>query len=213
MKLIELIKAKDLRVYTKNSEGSSTVIVRTEAIIPACDLDILAEMYIDLDIRRQWDSTFIKLERPQVISENEDIIYQEMKLPFPLSNRDFVLQRFYADSLLDADKIAEKGFWKKSNRYKVIALKDAEHASYPEKKGTIRASNSTVMVLEEDPQGSGNVIYRLVSLADLKGKLPAWALHQGTSKGMAKLVEETSQAYRKHSEEWKQKLASVASLN
>lgn len=79
-------------------DQAESLIVRSEISALDVDIDILAQMNIDLSIRKQWDSSFLSLQVLKTLSENKDIIYQEMKMPFPISNRDFLLQRFYANN-------------------------------------------------------------------------------------------------------------------
>jgi len=51
---------------------------------------------LDIDYRRKWDDTVLKLEIVESSKEdNLDVIYWEMKWPTMFSNRDYLFARRY----------------------------------------------------------------------------------------------------------------------
>lgn len=85
----------------------------------------------------------------------------------------------------------------------MIALRSVETDDHSTRKGVVRATNSTLMVFEEDVNNPRKVYYRIISQVDLKGQIPSWAIYQGSGKEMLKVVEDTFQSYRKNVSKWK----------
>lgn len=183
-------------------DGDSRVMVRTEAIIMDGNIDILAKMNIDLETRKEWDKEFSNIHRATVFSENEDLITQEMKMPFPVSDRDFLLHRYYVHNKLHPQEIIKKGLWKKNNSYWTIFLQSVENEHYPVRKSVVRAENTTVLLFEEDADDPRKTRYSMVARTDLKGQIPFWAIKQGVGKKAAKVVDATFDSYRKNVGKW-----------
>lgn len=132
-----LILEKDKKVYVKFKEGDSRINVRSEATLYDFNIDILAQMNIDLAKRKDWDGSFTNMQLSKKLSENEDVIYHEMKMPFPLSNRDFVQYRYYVNNFLHPEEVEQRGLWKTPNKYWVIVLQSVIMDEHPEKKGQL----------------------------------------------------------------------------
>lgn len=179
------------------------MVVRVEALIPNADSDILAQMHIDNKIRREWDTSFCNISCPGIISAREDILYQEYKMPFPISNRDFLLYRYHLCNEKNPEEVEDKGLWNKPNKYWILMLNSIQDDAHPIKKGLTRAHIFTGQVFEQDPQNPDNVIYRMVSQVDMRGHLPSWVINQACGKGTAKVVDDMVKAYRKNANRWK----------
>lgn len=190
----------------KFKDGDSKINARSEAILLDADIDVLAQMNIDLNIRKEWDGSFTNLQRLEVFSDNEDVIYQEMKMPFPLSNRDFVQYRYYVNNLLHPEEIEKRGLWKSKNKYWIIILQSVSLTERPAKKGAVQGESTAMILLEEDEHVPRKVHYKMYSSTDLKGNIPAWVLHQAGGKQAAKVLDQTFRSYRKNESRWRKQV-------
>ena len=193
---------KNRKVYVRFKDGESKINVRSEAVLLDADIDILARMNMDIDIRREWDGSFSRVQLSEVFSENEDTIYSEMKMPFPLSNRDFVQYRYYVNNYLHPEEIEKKGLWKKKHKYWLFVLQSVSLPAFPARKGVVRAENTTMLLLEEDEHVPRKVHYKLISATDLRGNIPLWVLQNAVGKQAAKVIDHTISAYRKNASKW-----------
>lgn len=177
-------------------------MVRSEALILDADINTLAKMNIDIELRKQWDRQFFDISIPEVYNQNEDLLYQVIKTPFPLANRDFLLRRFYVNNAEQPDEIEKVKLWKKPNKYWMFVCNSVENKNHPCKKGLVRADNLSAIIFEEDPSNPKNVIYKMVTKTDLKGNIPLWVLKNSVGKATAKVLDETIAAYRKNANAW-----------
>ena len=189
---------KGKQVYVKMKAGESNISVYAEGVFKDTSADVIAQMHIDPVMRKKWDTAFNTLQRLETLDENSDILYQELKMPFPLTNRDFIVKRQYFSNQLHPDKAAKYGLKHKTNKYWLLVLNSVEWNA-PVKKGLVRAENPiSVMLFEEDPQNPKNTIYKMASQTDLKGNIPAWALNQAVGKGTLKVMESVEHVYHKN---------------
>lgn len=190
-------------MYVKLTEGQPTISVRLDATLMDIDIDVIAQMNIDLDIRRQWDHNFETLKTTETLSETEDYTLQELKLPFPLSNREFIVHRCFINNKLHPAEIERLGLWQKKNKYWIILQTSIETTNIPLRKNVVRGSLKTALVIEQDSDDPRKSYYRMISQTDLKGNVPLWALKQGGGRSAAKILNETIQAYHKNAKKWK----------
>ena len=147
------------------------------------------KMFSDIALRPKWDSTPKVIKLVEQISPNNDIIYQELNLPFPLTNRDFVQKRLYLDNKSNSEIIKQLGLYEREHRYFVILLESTERPEYPRKDSPVRGETKMAYYLiEEDPENSNNSKITVVMCQDLKGSIPFMVINKVATKIPHKLV-------------------------
>ena len=193
---------KEKQVYVKFKEGDSNIGVRSVATVMDGDIDMLAQMHINLEMRKQWDGTFSSMRIVQSFSENEDLIHHEMKMPFPITNRDFVHYRYYINSQSHGEELDKLGIPRGNGRFWLLMLQTVEYDQIPAGKGVLRAEDTSVMIFEEDKDNPKKVSITLISATDLKGSIPLMALQYSVGKQAGKLLEHFISSFRKNREKW-----------
>lgn len=143
----ELTKS-ETRVWTRNVVGCDFHMVKMSAPFPGVEADVLYDVLLDPDYRRDWDSHMVASEDIGCLNVNNDIGYyasewearwqtfrhctistntlstRTVSCPAPLKSRDFVLMR----SWLDTGPMGEQ----------MVLSRSVTHRDWPPKKGFVR---------------------------------------------------------------------------
>lgn len=93
----EKVNTNDIRIITKNVEGSDSLLLKTFATINF-PLSTIVKAINTFDIRTKWDKGFYDMEVLDSRTEDNakiEIIYSKMHFPWPFSDRDWVQQKTY----------------------------------------------------------------------------------------------------------------------
>lgn len=93
----EAVNKNDIRIITKNVEGSDSLLLKTFATINF-PLSTIVKAINTFDIRTKWDKGFYNMETLDSRTEENvkiEVIYSCMKFPWPFSDRDWVQQKTY----------------------------------------------------------------------------------------------------------------------
>ncbi|XP_078510533.1 phosphatidylcholine transfer protein isoform X2 [Lissotriton helveticus] len=115
-----------MTIYRLYDQESGLYEYKVFGGLPDCPPELFADVYMDLDYRKQWDQ-FVKALYETTFEEGK-AIYWEVKYPFPLSNRDYLYVRKRQDLNIDGRKI-----W-------VILAKSISLPDITEKSGIIRVT-------------------------------------------------------------------------
>ena len=163
---------------------------------------IMQQMNVDPEIRAQWDTHHCKFQRVQIFSEKEDLVYSELKMPFPMSNRDFLLSRYYLNSDQHAEEIERLGFPKTENKRWILMQHPVELQEYPAIKGIERADSVTLLIWEQDRENPNIIYTKAMSKTNLKGKIPDSLVNMGIGKQFLKAHHTSIQTFQKHRADW-----------
>ena len=132
---------------------------------------------LDGEYRTEWDPMTTKVEVIEALANGSDAMYWAFKMPWPLSNRDYVYTRRGAIC---------------GSKYCLVS-RHAEHAQYPaDAGGFVRVyPMCSQMVCEAYDEGNGVHGTRFGSLYwdDLRGKIPARLVNWFASSQVPKLIE------------------------
>jgi hypothetical protein len=163
----ELKKNEDgIRVYTKSSDES-----RHKGVKVTCELDgslsELAALLLDASAHPHWVFNTKESYVVKQVSPYKQIYYSEIKLPWPLTNREVVVEM-----TLRQDPKTKA----------LMVTTDAINSDIPGKKGMVRVVNSSVKWnVTALPGEKLNVEY--VGQADPGGSVPAWITNMFSTKG------------------------------
>jgi hypothetical protein len=149
-----------IKIFLKNAEGSGIKMMRVECELPARHEAVLA-LLLDIPASEKWipqTKTWRYLRRPSL---SECYYYSELRMPWPVSNRDYVVH-------LKA--------WQQPASKVVTVDADVVGGEVPEKEGIVRVLTSTVKwVLHPTQNGHTKLVYQLFT--DPGGLLPSWVVN------------------------------------
>lgn len=131
---------------------------------------------IPLMVQCNPDTEVIKLV--EQVSKNTDVIYCAAKMPFPLSDRDFVQKRLYLCNKEDPELVKELGLPEKENKYFVIIAGNHDSLEYPAQTKPIRGkANMNDWIMEVDPNDENSFTFKAFANTDVCGNIPTGLLN------------------------------------
>jgi len=180
-----IVQEPDLQVFFQPSNQSSINIFKVIALFPDVDAWTLYDVLQDSEYRKVWDEYMLDSFCIEHLNENNDIGYYAVKLPAPLTDRDFVNQRS----------------WRvRGDSEFIIMNRSVNHPAVPERNGFVRA-HSVVTGYLIQTYGSGCVISYL-SQSDPKGLIPSSLVNKATKTIAPKIVKQVHNAARGYNQ-WK----------
>ena len=155
-----------IAVYARDDENSAFKELKAVAYLKTSLSSIVALLY-DWDAYPQWVYKCGKSSTLKIINEKELIHYQTVVAPWPIENRDFVV-----NIKTDQDKIS-----------KVITIKSYAIGNYiPAFPDYVRITKfNASWVLTPQKNGTIEIVYQL--LVDPSGYVPAWVVNMAVIDG------------------------------
>jgi hypothetical protein len=163
----ELKKDKDgIKVYTGNIPNSNIKAVKVTCVLSA-RLSQLTALLLDTRAHEQWVYNTKTSYLIQQLSTNRLIYYSEVTMPWPLTNRDIVVEM----------NISQQ------SATKVIYVSAANAEAYvPIHKDIVRVPLSKVNWIIT-PIGNNQLSVEYIGQADPGGSVPAWLVNSFSTKG------------------------------
>jgi hypothetical protein len=163
----ELKQDKDgIRVYTKLMDNSPIKAVKTVCTINT-SLTALTAVLLDIKSTPDWVYATKKISLLKQTSLSELFYYSEIEIPWPVSNRDFIV-------LLSVTQ---------DPKTKVVSVIGYNKPDYlPENKNIVRIQHSYSKWLIT-PVQNGQVRIEYILEADPGGTVPAWLINMFATKG------------------------------
>ncbi|MEP6556034.1 MAG: START domain-containing protein [Ferruginibacter sp.] len=155
-----------IKVYTKNLDNSPYKAVKTVCTIDA-SLSRITAVLLDIENCADWVYSTKKCVTLKKLSPAEIIYYSEIEIPWPVSNRDFIV-------LL---KVSQ------DEKTKAVIVEGENRPTYlPENKNIVRIMRSySKWVIE--PMANGQVRVEYVLQVDPGGMVPSWLINMFATKG------------------------------
>jgi len=184
----------ELKIHKKKMEGETTITLSMEGKIPGIKAENFYKMLWDMQYVDKADPKPKEFKLVEKIDDNTDVVYVEVALPFPMSNRDFVHKRFHACNKDDKEILQKLGFYDWSHNYYVLMIQGCEHSEYPVKKSPIRAEiKMNHWLIEEVPGEEGTLRFKTKVCQVLNGSLPLYFVNdlgpKMGHKNMEKMIE------------------------
>ncbi|XP_074870464.1 phosphatidylcholine transfer protein [Carettochelys insculpta] len=174
-----LVETMGISIYRLYEEESGLYSYKIFGGLADCPPELCADVYMDLDYRKQWDQ-YVK-ELCEKTYNGKRIIYWEVKYPFPLSNRDYVYIRERRDMDIGGRKI-----W-------VVLANSVSLPEFPEKPGIIRVkSYEQSLVLESDGK-TGSKVY-MYYFDNPGGMIPSWLINWAAKSGVPAFLKDMQKA-------------------
>jgi hypothetical protein len=152
----------------------------------------------DIPTILKGDTPLKEIKCIEKISNTSDIVYLEMNLPFPMSNRDLLQKRLFLGNKEEPTLVKELGLYDWSHRYYVVLGKSVERADVPLKKDIVRAkAKMNYWLIEEDPQSWNKTKITQVACQEMGGNIPNSVLNSFGAKGAHTKMEKLRENYTK----------------
>lgn len=157
---------KGVTVYTRNAENSAFKELKAVAYLKTSISSIVGLLY-DFEKYPEWVYKCGTSGTLKTISEKELIHYQTVIAPWPISNRDFIV-----NIKIGQDELT-----------KVVSIKSYANGTYiPVSPDYVRIMNfNASWTLTPQKDGTVEIVYQL--LVDPAGAIPAWAVNMAIVDG------------------------------
>jgi hypothetical protein len=88
----QVINEKNVTIYKKTIPNCPVILVKGVALLEGIPFDIIWKAIADTTLRKTWERLFLNFESIETCPDGTELIYYNMKAPFPVQDRDF-LQR------------------------------------------------------------------------------------------------------------------------
>lgn len=152
----------DVQVYEGIDPDSSFLAFKGVKIIPTHISKVAGVLLTpDLEIRKKWVTGLLKTENLEIKSDREAFVYTSFKMPWPISNRDFVT---HCTVDISPDK-----------QQLTLEVRSVKHPKEPATvgvRGEIRTSRYLLKSL-----GPNSTEVTVMAQTDPKGSLPSWLVN------------------------------------
>jgi hypothetical protein len=167
---------KDLKVYFRKSTDSKINELKIETVVNAPVATVVAAIR-DVPMQPYWVYHCIEAERLHMVSETENYVYAKIDFPWPMSDRDYVVN---------------SKLWQDTLAHEVVLHLSARPHYIPEKTDVVRIPlMEAVWKFKDLGNGKTKVTNHLKS--DPAGTMPPWmvnlAIDQGPTRSMHNLKE------------------------
>ncbi len=180
----------ELKIFKKKMEGDTIITMSFEGRVKGLNAENFYRMLWDQECVEKAEPKPKTFKTVQKITDNIDIMYIEVALPFPMSDRDFVQKRLHLNSKVDKKIVKELGLYDWNHNFYIIMIKSAEHPDYPIQKKPIRADvKMNYWLIEEDPKEEGVMIFKTKVCQDIGGSVPLFFMNDVAPKMAHKNLE------------------------
>jgi len=132
------------------------------------------------------------------MSKHEDIVHEEVVMPFPLANREYLKWRYFVCNKENPDLVRKYGLYDLSSRYYAVTMKSVSLKDIPPAESIVRGEvRKSYWFLREDPTDRNSCKIKVVISQDLKGMVPGFILNRIASKYPRKIVNKFLDNYKK----------------
>lgn len=160
------VNKEGIQVYTKNMDNSPLKAVKTVCTINT-SLTALTAVLLDIGRTAEWVYATKKVALLKQISPGDLIYYSELDIPWPVSNRDFIVEL-----LVTQDE-----------KTKVVTVAGLNMPTYLPASASIVRIQQSYSKWQITPLQKGQVKIEYELQVDPGGKVPAWLINMFATKG------------------------------
>ncbi|XP_022408224.1 phosphatidylcholine transfer protein isoform X1 [Monodon monoceros] len=174
-----LVETFGISIYRLLDQQTGLYEYKVFGFLEDCSPDLLADVFMDLDYRKQWDQYVKELYEKEC--NGEAAVYWEVKYPFPMSNRDYVYVRQRRELDHEGQKIH------------VILAQSTSMPQFPEKSGVIRVKQykQSLAIQSDGKRGSKVFMYYFDNPG---GQIPSWLINWAAKKGVPNFLKDMTKA-------------------
>ena len=149
-----------IKIYSQHISGFDVIAFKTVAFIKQSALNLITVLR-DAKGSEKWSESLKHIEYIDEINDLEAIVYEVRHFPWPLNDRDLVLQY--------------KAFLNHQNKSILVTFNSVNHPKFPKRENRVRAK-LYYGAMEFWPKKEGTKI-ELTILASPKGSIPSWLVN------------------------------------
>ncbi|XP_049716155.1 phosphatidylcholine transfer protein isoform X1 [Elephas maximus indicus] len=178
-----LVEALGVSVYRLYDQETGLYKYKVFGVLEDCPPALLADVYMDLDYRKQWDQNVCELYEKRC--NGETVVYWEVNYPFPMSNRDYVYIRQQKELEVEGQKVY------------VILAQSTSMPQLPEKSGVIRVKQyeQSLAIKSDGKKGSKVFMYYFDNPG---GLIPSWIINWAAESGIPSFLSGLVQACHRY---------------
>ncbi|XP_068923561.1 phosphatidylcholine transfer protein isoform X1 [Petaurus breviceps papuanus] len=178
-----LVESEDFNIYRLLDEQTGLYEYKAFGDFKNCPPALCADVYMDLEYRKQWDSYVKELYETKI--QGKTVVYWEVNYPFPMYNRDYVYVRDRRDLYLNGRTIH------------VILAKSFSIPEIPEKDGIIRVKDyRQSLVIESD--GKQGCKVSMFYHDNPEGMIPSWLINWAAKNGVPNFLKDILKACKNY---------------
>ncbi|XP_059936473.1 phosphatidylcholine transfer protein [Mesoplodon densirostris] len=181
-----LVETFGISIYRLLDQQTGVYEYKVFGVLEDCSPDLLADVYMDLDYRKQWDQYVKELYEKEC--NGEAVVYWQVKYPFPMSNRDYVYVRQRRELDHEGQKIH------------VILAQSTSVPQFPEKSGVIRVMQyKQSLAIQSDGKRKSKVF--MYYFDNPGGQIPSWLVNWAAKKGVPNFLKDMTRACQNYHKE------------
>nr|KAF6458044.1 phosphatidylcholine transfer protein [Rousettus aegyptiacus] len=151
-----------ISVYRLLDQETGLYKYKVFGVLKDCPPALLADVYMDLDYRKQWDQYVKELYEKEC--DGKIVVYWEVKYPFPMSNRDYVYIRQRRDLDMEGRKIH------------VVLAQSTSVPQFAERPDVIRVKGYKQSLAIESDGKKGSKVF-MYYFDNPGGQIPSWLIN------------------------------------
>lgn len=179
-------ESNNVKIYRLYNDVTGLYSYKIHGEMNAVKPEICVQVYMDIDYRKEWDS-YVK-ELREIKEEGKEGVYWQVKLPFPLYNRDYTFQREKRELEIEGRHIY------------VILSKVDDFPSVPPVSGVVRVSEFVMsLAITSDGKVGSKAFLRYYD--NPGGMIPTWFINWAAKTGVPSFLttmEKACEGYEKY---------------
>ncbi|CAK7311893.1 Phosphatidylcholine transfer protein [Vulpes lagopus] len=173
-----LLEALGISIYGLLDQQTGLYEYKVFGVLDNCLPDVLADVYMDLDYRKQWDQYVKELYEKEC--NGETVVYWQVKYPFPMSNRDYIYIWQRRDLDLDGRKIH-------------VILQSTSVPQIAERSGVVWVNQYKQSLAIESDGKKGSKVF-MYYFDNPGGQIPSWLINWVAKSGVPNFLEDMGKA-------------------
>ncbi|XP_008709064.2 phosphatidylcholine transfer protein [Ursus maritimus] len=175
----QLVETLGISIYGLLDQKTGLYEYKVFGVLDNCLPAVLADVYMDLDYRKQWDQYVKDLYEKEC--NGETVVYWQVKYPFPMSNRDYVYVRQRRDLDVDGRKIL------------VVLAQSTSVPQIPERSGVVRVNQYKQSLAIESDGKKGSRVF-MYYFDNPGGQIPSWLINWVAKNGVPNFLKDMAKA-------------------
>ncbi|GAB5580880.1 phosphatidylcholine transfer protein isoform X1 [Prionailurus iriomotensis] len=176
-----LVETLGFSIYGLLDQQTGLYEYKVFGVLDDCPPALLADVYMDLDYRKQWDQYVKELYEKEC--NGETVVYWEVKYPFPMSNRD--LQYIYIRQRQELDMEGRK--------IHVVLAQSTSVPQFAERPGVIRVNQYKQSLAIESDGKKGSKVF-MYYFDNPGGQIPSWLINWVAKNGVPNFLKDMAKA-------------------
>nr|XP_012315886.1 phosphatidylcholine transfer protein isoform X1 [Aotus nancymaae] len=174
-----LVETSGISIYRLLDQQTGLYEYKVFGVLEDCSPTLLADVYMDLNYRKQWDQYVKELYEQEC--NGETVVYWEVKYPFPMSNRDYVYLRQRRDLDVEGRKIH------------VVLAQSTSVPQLGERSGVIRVKQYKQSLAIESDGKKGSKVF-MYYFDNPGGQIPSWLINWAAKNGVPNFLKDMARA-------------------